>query len=114
MTWRKPNQNADMIDGGRNNLRKLPPYKEDKIMDNGTEVTIRTYTSTGQFNNSTFEQGDIIYLLNNKYHRVNGPAMILNTNGGIVHRFWINGIKYNDEESFINEVRRLRIEKMLE
>ena len=111
MTWGKPNKNADMIDGGLNNLKKTPPYTEDKIMDNGIEVTIRTYNSTGIFQNYTFQDGDRIYLLNNKLHRLNGPAVIQNL---MRFEFWINGIKYNNEESFTNEVRRLRIEKMLE
>ena len=81
--WHGKRKSSNLVEHGRELLKTNPLYSEDFIMENGVQLTIRTYKmdSTiridggGYDRNIDVENGDIVYLLNNKLHRVNGPAL---------------------------------------
>ena len=80
-TRKKVAVNSNMVEHLNGELRKNAPYKDDYIMENGVKLTLRTYISESTikipgYNSVKIYGGDVIYLLNNKLHRINGPAFI--------------------------------------
>ena len=80
--WHGKRKSSNLVEHGKELRKTNPLYSEDFIMENGVQLTLRTYklNSTikieGFDNNYKICTGDILYLLDNKLHRINGPALI--------------------------------------
>ena len=80
--WHPRRQTTNLVEHGARDLRKTGPYKDDFIMENGVKLLLRTYISESTIRIDDFDTafkvygGDVIYLLDNKLHRMNGPAFI--------------------------------------
>lgn len=97
--WGKKRTSSNLVEHGTRDLSKKPPFVEDFMMENGIKLTMRTYHTgfdgncdiTG-YGKLKIQAGDVIYFLNNKLHRKNGPAFIRITElyiwvlNGVVHR----------------------------
>ena len=61
-------------------IRKKGPWTDDFIMENGKKLTLRTYNEKSTLKIEGYDEsmdvfgGDVVYLLDNKLHRENGPA----------------------------------------
>jgi antitoxin component YwqK of YwqJK toxin-antitoxin module len=105
--WNKSN-NSDMVIHGRE-LSKKGPFVEDQIRENGFTLTIRKYTSDstcqilGYDSNFKLQGGDVVYFLDGKVHRINGPAVICQgvlfiwAKNGKVHRDDLPAVETQDD-----------------
>ena len=106
--WNKSNS-SDMVIHGRE-LSKKGPFNEDQIRENGVTLTIRKYTSesscqiTGYDSNFKLQGGDVVYFLDGKVHRINGPAVISSDHelfiwvkNGKVHRDDLPAVESHDD-----------------
>lgn len=97
--WGKKRSSSNLVEHGVKDLSKKPPFVQDFIMENGIKLTIRSY-HTGFEGNYDIKgygilkilAGDVLYFLDNKLHRKNGPAFIRKDElfiwalNGVVHR----------------------------
>jgi len=82
--WGKKRTSSNLVEHGSGDLRKIAHFVTDNVMENGIKLTIRIYTENIEKCNIKIEgygqidifSGDILYFLDNKLYRKNGPAFI--------------------------------------
>lgn len=55
--------------------------------------------------------GDLVYTLHEKFHRLDGPAVIFNSN--VKDQYWVNHEFCDDVNDYIKKVRKYKINKLI-
>ena len=114
MWGKKRGSSSNLVEHGGKDLRKNPPFITDYVMENGIKLTIRTYTQNIEKCNIKIDGygqidifgGDVLYFLDNKLHRKNGPSFIRKND---IYIWSINGKLHRDDDLPAYESDSLKI-----